>query len=444
MKNLKLSLLFLSSILFFATSCTKDKCEEIYTYTSQEAIYMTLEDLRNSIAVDGPRTLEVPGKIYIKGEYLFINEFNKGVHIINNADPGNPEFVSFIKVLGNVDLAVKGNTLLLDSYIDLVAIDITNPRSPEVVGRLEGAFPPRTYDFNNNFDPALGVVVDWVAQEVEVVGDCNTDWINPSGGGWFVNDVLFDSNGVAPTAINNSLSNNGGASSNPVGTGVGGSLARFTIRDCFLYAVDANNLNVFDITNPSNMFSTSVNNIGWNIETIFPYNDNLFIGSQNGMFIYDITNRADPIYVAEFLHVQSCDPVIVYNDIAYVTLRDGNDGGTQNFWCGGANANQLDIIDVSEVDSPELLNTVLMNQPAGLGADNELLFICDGSEGLKVYDIPEDPASLESRVFFPEIQMTDVIPFNEILYGIGTDGLYFFDYTDPDNITEIGKITVGQ
>ena len=71
---------------------------------------------------------------------------------------------------------------------------------------------------------------------------------------------------------------------------------------------------ILSITNKVNVGS-------WNVETIFPFKDKLFIGSQNGMFVYNINNADNPSLVGQFSHVQSCDPVIADDDYAYVTLR---------------------------------------------------------------------------------------------------------------------------
>jgi hypothetical protein len=67
------------------------------------------------------------------------------------------------------------------------------------------------------------------------------------------------------------------------GTGIGGSMSRFTIVGDYLYVVDNTNLDVFSLVNPTQPAEASTVNIGWGIETIFPYGDKLFIGSSSGM-----------------------------------------------------------------------------------------------------------------------------------------------------------------
>ena len=61
------------------------------------------------------------------GNYIFLNEVNKGVHIIDNSNPAKPSIKAFINIPGNVDIAVKGSTLYADLFADLVVVDISNP-----------------------------------------------------------------------------------------------------------------------------------------------------------------------------------------------------------------------------------------------------------------------------------------------------------------------------
>ncbi|MDZ7934151.1 MAG: hypothetical protein U5M51_04120 [Emticicia sp.] len=149
-------------------------------------------------------------------------------------------------------------------------------------------------------------------------------------------------------------------------TGTGCSMARFTIYDNYLYTVSQSDLLLFNIKNLNQPTQLSKINLGWGIETIFPYKDKLFIGSNTGMYIFDNKNPEKPERLSIFQHARACDPVVVHNDIAYVTLRTG--------WCGAA-PNQLDVVNVSNLTSPSLIKSYQMQQPAGLAIDFPNLFI---------------------------------------------------------------------
>ena len=60
-----------------------------------------------------------------------------------------------------------------------------------------------------------------------------------------------------------------------------------------------------------NPFSNKLQ-VDWQVETIYPFKDKLFIGSNNGMYIYDINSSpGNPVKVGEFTHARSCDPVLL-------------------------------------------------------------------------------------------------------------------------------------
>ncbi|MEA3316621.1 MAG: hypothetical protein U9R54_01535, partial [Bacteroidota bacterium] len=71
------------------------------------------------------------------------------------------------------------------------------------------------------------------------------------------------------------------------------------------------------------------------------------------------------------------------------------------------------------------------------------LFICDGDDGLKIYDT-SDPLNISSNIItsFSDINAFDVIPLNDVLMLIGENGLYQYDYSDLENIQLLSTITI--
>src|SRR6476469_1543782 len=80
-----------------------------------------------------------------------------------------------------------------------------------------------------------------------------------------------------------------GATTTALQTGVGGSLARFTIAKSHLYIADERSVITYDITDPKNPVQKSQTLIPAAIETIYPYKDKLFVGGVAGMYIFDIS-----------------------------------------------------------------------------------------------------------------------------------------------------------
>lgn len=423
---------FSLSFLFFGC---QDTCENTVTYTRYEPVYMSFENLRKSVSFEGAQPFEETGKIYLYGQYLLINEVNKGIHIIDNSDPRNPVNKSFISIPGNVDMAVRNDVLYADSYVDLLAIDISNIQQPREAKRLENVFPayqvwPIVQAANTRFFPAgydadKGVITDFVETTVTETNECTQ-------GGVGTAPVLWG----RPAVMMEFASSRADASSGGGGqTGTGGSMARFTIVKDVLYTVDQNSMRVFDIRNAQNPYRDTSFYAGFGIETIFPYENNLFIGARTGMYIYNIDNPKAPTYVSTYSHANACDPVVVQGNYAYVTLRDGNECETFT--------NQLDVVDISNLQQPKLTATFQMKNPHGLGIDGNQLFICEGEHGLKYFDA-SDPLKIGERLkqWDKSFHAFDAIPYNQVLMVIGRDGLYQFDYSDTKELKLLSKLSL--
>jgi hypothetical protein len=227
--------------------------------------------------------------------------------------------------------------------------------------------------------------------------------------------------------------NNATDTFNGTTTGTGGSLASFTISGNTLYAIDGQKINTFDISNPADPRPGTDIPINTTIETLFPYGNTLFVGSQNGMYIYDISNPAQPKWLSTYSHIVSCDPVVVQGKYAYVTLRTGTN-------CRRG-INSLDVVDVSDLKNPRLLNSTAMLNPHGLGVTGKNLFVCEGDNGLKTFDL-SDPEKPLQTAFLQNIKTFDVIPLPYSLLVVGEDGFLQYDYTQPANLQLLSKIPV--
>ena len=227
------------------------------------------------------------------------------------------------------------------------------------------------------------------------------------------------------------------ASFNANDSGQGGSLARFAIVNDFLYIVDNKDIATYSVLNPETPVFIQEEEIDYGIETIYPFNDYVFIGSQTGMYVYDIATNGVPQFVSEFEHVETCDPVVANTDYAYVTLRSGRS-------CGGfVEVNRMEIINIQDINNPYLEGTIDMQNPKGLGIDynQDVLFVCDGTLGVLVYDIniPHSPVYTTTISGF---EANDVIVNNGTLIVVGPEGVRQFDYSDINNITELSMLVI--
>jgi hypothetical protein len=394
------------------TGC--NNTEDTITYMVNEPVYMSYSDFRTPPPVQTAQPITSPGKICLYGHYIFINEVNKGFHIIDNTNPSSPQRVGFVELPGNIDLAVKDNLLFADSYVDLVWFDLTQPAQPAPAGRLEQAFPNTLPPVDNYYstteiDSGKGVVVGWKVKTVTEKVSRRSGWDYQNEGALFTS--AGGSSGVATMT---------------------GSMARFAVHGDYLYAVTNSTLKVFALSG-NTVTKGGEQYLNWNTETIFAYGQKLFLGTTSGLLIYDIANPAVPMRLSSLNHVLGCDPVVVQGDYAYVTIRGGN--------ACGQNLSLLDVVDVSNPAQPRLKVSYGMQSPYGLGIDGDMLFVCD--EGLKVFDA-SDPLQIGARQLnhFTGINGFDVIPYNNILMLIGSDGLYQYDYSDMQDIKPLSVLQI--
>lgn len=441
----KLLPLFL--LLALLSSCLEETCEEERTVIGFEPVTTTAGEWRaNSAFFCGvPQPVCTASGFYVYQQYLFIVEENQGLHIYDNTDSNNPTPITFMQAPGGQGLAVRNGILYMNQYTDLVAFSLDNPEQPELVGRTEDVFEP--YSVFAQVLPSDEFVVDWVETGERQTLDCNSP--NFGNGTFWQNNVLFANNRSSletsffssnadfstPTA---NVGSSGGPTSDVVGQG--GSLARFTISNGTLYAVDDQRLKVFDLADAEKPVYSDQVDLGWGIETIFPYEDKLFIGARNGMHIYSVSNPTAPEHLSSFEHVLSCDPVVVANDLAYVTLWGGRN-------CGSV-GDQLEIIDVSDASNPVSLQITPMNNSHGLSVTEGKLFLCAQWEGLKVFDLTDDGLLGEELSSMANINARDVIALpadnDLIVLGYAEDGIQQFDYTDEGQLTATSKIDLCQ
>jgi hypothetical protein len=412
--------------LLIAMSACNDKCDTI-TYKINEPIIMSTAEFRSSIKVTAEQhKIEHYGKICFYNGYLYIAENGKGIHIIDNRNPQNPAIVGFIELLGNYDMAIRNNTLYADMLTNLVWFDITNPATPVSAGCMSNAFPGalppvdneytcdymRVYSCQQNSD---SVIVGWkLTQRTEIVerkDNIRQEWDYGSRGElWFTGSNIKGSGGS---------------------TGINGSMSRFALHKDYLYSVMNGQMTIISLAGETPSKISQNTYISWDVETIFSYKDAMFLGTTTGMIIYSVANPTQPVFCSSVAHIFSCDPVVVENDLAYVTVHSGN-------MCG-QNINELMVIDVSNIMQPRHLVSYTMTCPKGLGIDNGTLFVCD--DGLKIFNAA-NPQTISSNMLAHKKGMNgyDVIPFENTLMMIAEDGIYQYNYSNLNNIQQISKL----
>jgi hypothetical protein len=216
-------------------------------------------------------------------------------------------------------------------------------------------------------------------------------------------------------------------------TGTGGSTARFAIQGNYLYIVDRSNLKVFNMADLANPVLKNTVPVGFEIETIYPFKDKLFIGSTSVVHIFSVQDPESPEKLSTAISpevIRRCDPVVAKDSVAYATLRtNGMCGGTQSI---------LAAYDIRDVTKPVQKATFPVGEPYGLGYADTALYVCDRS-GLNVFSIKNafDPKLIKTMY---DGWFMDVIPYNNTLICQVQDGLSLYDISkrlDPILITKI-------
>jgi hypothetical protein len=222
-------------------------------------------------------------------------------------------------------------------------------------------------------------------------------------------------------------------------TGKGGSLARFTVVGDYLYTVDKETLKVFDISNPQQPVLRRSVAAGFEIETIFPFKDKLFLGSTSVIYIFSLDDPSNPQKLSEAISptvMRRCDPVVAKDDVAYATLRT-------NGPCGGFTST-LAVYDITDIKRPVQKASIRVGEPYGLGYSGNTLYVCDRMYGFSIYDIskPYEPALIRTVKITGSSSpdFVDVIPYNSILICWTSAGMVLYDISTPQNPTLIKQI----
>ncbi|MEO1448683.1 MAG: hypothetical protein AAFV07_04100, partial [Bacteroidota bacterium] len=367
-----LSTLALLCSAFLFQSCVRDRCNMEYTYARYTPVYLSSTEFVSAVEVQPARAMVNPGKIFLKDQYLFINEVAKGIHIFDNQNPESPQALAFLNVPGNYEIAFNCDKLYLDSSKDLLVFDMKDPAQPQLIYRLPNALPHITQYQGYNADPNKGVVVEWVREVVTEPYNCETGI-----------PAVWEVNAVDPAEAQSAT--NTTRSINPATPGKAGSMSRMASLGDHLYVILADQMRIFDVANCSDpsMVGEQPLAVG-EAEMVSTLNNYLLVGGTAGVSFYDASIPTQPEFLSRFDHMQACDPVVAQGDYAYITLRDGRE-----IRCGNNFTNQLDIVNISEIRSPRLMQSVMLHNPHGLGVDGDLLFVADAAEGIKIFDISQ-------------------------------------------------------
>ncbi|MFY0605588.1 MAG: hypothetical protein JXR10_02665 [Cyclobacteriaceae bacterium] len=213
--------------------------------------------------------------------------------------------------------------------------------------------------------------------------------------------------------------------------GVGGSTARFVIKGDYLYIVTDVELKVLKLTTGQKPQLVSEIPTTRGLETIFNLGNYLFLGAEDGVYIYNLINPANPSFITRYVHQLACDPVIAQGSFAYLTLRDGTD-------CRGTGTNQLITLDISDINSIVAVDTINMLRPRGLTIFEGDLYVSEGAFGTKKFDI-STPYRPHQDTLYDHIPSNDLIGLSDVLIVTENRGVSQFNSIN-DTLTLLSQI----
>ncbi len=405
MKQL-LSLTLIASVALVISSCNQDNIGDLtITYMEGTAIYGDMETVRQQPILGSAIPVVNPGKIFVSPNYLFIGEEGKGIHVYDNRTPSNPANIAFLNIPGNREFFFKDDFLYAESYYDMVKIDLSNPMQPVEVGRAENSITETITDYQGR--TLLGFDFEEVTKKVEEGDDVYNYLYNNED-----SYVLYDyaNNLIPPSAVPASFAGN---SNNNIG-----SVNRVTHHDDHVYVVSRSSLVVYEDKGDFQLLNRLP--MGWDMETVYPMGDKLFIGARSSVEIVNISVPSEPYTESSFWHATSCDPVLpVSGTTAYVTLRTGDFSE-----CPG-DESALIVLDVTGNWGATAVQTINMESPYGLTKIGDELFVGEGANGLKIFDASNE-RNLKLKKFEEGFAAYDVLPHpsnDRILLIAGPNGL---------------------
>lgn len=416
---------------FIFSGCELMNGTEMADVAYFKPIFATVEELTMDISIDPPMDYAQSGKVITYGVYVFVNSPNKGIHIVDNTDPSNPINKLFISLAGNIDMAIVDDHLYADMFSALVVLDISNIDEPILLEdyTVEDVFyfdqywnypsweELEAYEYDRvgyeNIDMSQGIVLDW---EVEIREEEVENY-----------DMYYE--GVAVMDSDDKSTEDGG--SGQVSTA--GSMTRFLPIDQFLYTISFNELVLFELTSSHQPLRWGKLDTETWAETLFRLNDILYVGSTNGMLMYDITDAGNPSYINRIEHFRSCDPVVADEAYAYVTLR----GGT-NCW---TDLNELQIIDIQDSQNLSVVGRHILYNPHGLAVIGDHLIVCDGTAGVKVVDIADRTAP-KILGTYPIDFAYDVIVSYPTALVVGEQVMYQYDISNLPELVKISEFDI--
>ncbi len=419
-----ITLSLLLSVVVCIQGC-RDMIFEKLQYNANVPVYMEFNEFRSAITTDEVRMLQKLGRIKAWNGFLFINEAQQGIHVFDIRNAAAPRQLTFIAIPGNNEFAIHGNSLIADTYIDLVVLDISQADNPRTLQRLEDIFPNMLPLMDvqlpiYGLDFKKGVVVEWKTKDITEVVDKDSEGraefisFNHSTGPQ-IGDIEV---GISATTFE-SLSSMGG----------------FESADDYLYIAHNDKLIVLEAQNPKQLICADKLMMHAHIGSIQRIEDYLFVGSMSEMHVYDIENPKKPYFMAVMPGLAACDQVEIFENHAVALMRTDNN-------CTASDG-YLQTFELVQPFNPNM-SDVLPIRATAIAKSENALFVGMADGGLNVYK-PETQTgglTLSEMAAYSEIHVEKLFVEDEILFVVGGGKLSLFEIIENFELQLLSTIGI--
>ncbi|MCB0687036.1 MAG: hypothetical protein KDC53_10935, partial [Saprospiraceae bacterium] len=138
-----LTLLWAAVLYLALGSCDDETCEREVTYTKATPVFGQIDKYRLPITNTRIAPIVNPGHYILIDTILFVLDIDRGIHVVSSQ---NSQHINYINIPGIREFVIEDDTLVANSYYDVLQIDIARPQHAKLIYREEEAFPIPFYN----------------------------------------------------------------------------------------------------------------------------------------------------------------------------------------------------------------------------------------------------------------------------------------------------------
>ncbi|MBN2773250.1 MAG: hypothetical protein JXR31_03305 [Prolixibacteraceae bacterium] len=140
---------------------------KIITQSKNYPVYLDMSEIGN-INIKPVEKLESPIKILSNDKYYFVGDMLKGIHVYEKKT-GGVNYLCFIECQYIKDFEISDNLLYCNNLVDMVVIDVSDPKEIELLHRQKNHFNQFTSykeNWNIPYVEGKGLIVDYETHEL--------------------------------------------------------------------------------------------------------------------------------------------------------------------------------------------------------------------------------------------------------------------------------------